>query len=89
MVDRESLRFIITVSEVIYTSNRKQILLLYFIMSLTLIAVTILGTLTSSYAQDLNPPTTGTTTLNVTSRFGTNNTAPNSNVTNGGQNVAK
>ena len=76
-------------SEIIYTSNRKQILLLYLIISLTIIAVNVAGTLTSSSAQDLNPPTTGTTTPNVTSRFGTNNTATNCIITNGSQNVSK
>ena len=58
-------------------------------MSLTIIAITLTTTLTSSYAQDLNPPTTGTTTPNVTSRFGTNNTTTNGTIINGGQNASK
>jgi hypothetical protein len=44
---------------------------------------------TTSYAQDLNPPTTGRTTANVTSTFGTNNTASISNMNTSGENNAK
>jgi hypothetical protein len=41
-------------------------------------------------AQDLNPPTTGRTTPNVTSTFGINTTAPNGGISNSSQeNVTK
>ena len=70
--------------------NRQQIsLYLITIASVVIVALVAAIVFTSSYAQDLNPPTTGTTTPNVTSRFGTNNTPTNSNMTNASENVSK
>jgi hypothetical protein len=53
------------------------------ILALTILGMsaTKFGSLHLANAQDLNPPTTGRTTPNVTSSFGTNMTAANHNLT--------
>ena len=55
--------------------------ILPFLITITAI-LAIASDFTVSLAQDLNAPTTGRTTANVTSTFGTNNTAPNGNMKN-------
>jgi hypothetical protein len=49
--------------------------------SITIVTISSLNPFGVALAQDLNPPTTGTTTPNVTSTFGTNTTAASENMT--------
>ena len=65
------------------------------VIALAIFTLAILGTFSIAHAQDLNPPTTGRTSPNVTSTFGTNTTVhnninnSNNNTTAGNINITK
>jgi hypothetical protein len=64
----------------------RQQLSISLIIGIAILAATTTVSYTSSFAQDLNPPTTGRTSENLTSTFGTNTTVSNRNITGGDEN---
>jgi len=59
--------------------------IMIFLIVVSTAVVAIASDFTLSVEQDLNPPTTGRTSPNVTSAFGTNYTSPNTNTNTSGK----
>jgi hypothetical protein len=71
----------------LYMRSRLGIIIFLILVSTAILA--IVADFNLSVAQDLNPPTTGRTSANVTSTFGINNTSPNPNMNTNGQKTTK
>jgi hypothetical protein len=71
----------------LYMHTKLSIIIFLILVSTAVLA--IVSDFTLSVAQDLNPPTTGRTSPNVTSTFGTNYTSPNPNINTSVENTTK